>query len=100
MVATTLFHSMISDPNKCAELIYCLGGEGTKERIIQALGDVYLLPQPSLSEEERADVCISIIVEETDKLHGAMIRRHAQETLDSYFGNDGSPTFPRAINSQ
>jgi hypothetical protein len=26
-VATTLFHSMITDPNKCAELIYCLGGK-------------------------------------------------------------------------
>jgi hypothetical protein len=26
-VATTLFHSIITDPNKCAELIYCLGGK-------------------------------------------------------------------------
>jgi hypothetical protein len=74
--------------------------EGTKERIIQAIGYVYLLPGPSLSEVERADVCISIIVEETDILPGAMIRRHAHETLDSYFGNEGSPTFPRAMNPQ
>ena len=81
-------------------MIYYIGGEGIKEGIIQALGDVYLLPQPSLSEDERADVCISIIVEQTDKIHGAIIRRHAQETLDAYFGNDGSPNFPRAINSQ
>jgi hypothetical protein len=81
-VATTLYHSMITDMNKCAELINCMGGEVTKDRIIQALCNVYLLPQPSLSEEERADVCISIIVEEREKLHGAMIRRQAQETLD------------------
>jgi hypothetical protein len=85
---------------KLCQQTNCVGREGTKDRIIQALSEEYLLPQPSLSEEERADLCISIIVEETDKLHRAMIRRKAQETLDSYFCNDGSPTFPRAMNSQ
>lgn len=87
VVAGCLFQHMISEPNRCAELISCMGTEETKDRIIQALDDIYV-PQPYLSEAERADVCISVIVEETDKVHRVLIRRLAREFFDKYVGNE------------
>jgi hypothetical protein len=74
---------MIKDPNRCAELIYCMGGEEIRHGIIQALSNEEPLPQPSLTQAERADVCMSIIEEETEKVHGELIRRFAQILLMS-----------------
>jgi hypothetical protein len=80
---------MIKDPNRCAELIYCMGGEEIRHGIIQALSNEEPLPQPSLTQAERADVCMSIIEEETEKVHGELIRRFAQNFIDEYVSMSG-----------
>jgi hypothetical protein len=88
-VARTLFHSMISDPNNCAALIYYMGGEEIRGRIIQAASNEEPLPQPSLTQAERADLCMSIIEEETEKVYGDSIRRLARKFLEEYVSMSG-----------